>query len=246
MKQITSRQNPEIIAIAQLADAKQRYKQQRFVAEGARTVSTLLEHKTALIQLYATQELVAAAQKLAAEKVTLVSDHVMEKISQASTPSGILGVFQLPQLPAYAELTAGLVLANITDPGNMGTLIRSSAAFDARSVVVVGGTDPWSAKVVQASAGTIAQVKIFKWTWEELMAHKDDFTLCALTVYGGKKLEVLKAKKSLLVVGNEASGIPEAWIKDCDQMITLPTSKSVESLNAAVAGSIALYLMFQQ
>lgn len=246
MKNITSRQNAEIIAVAALANSKERYKQERYVAEGARTIATLLENSAHLIQLYVTEELVDVAHSLTSDKITLVAHHVMEKISQASTPSGMVGIFQLPPKLSPTALTPGLVLASISDPGNMGTLIRSCAAFNGQSVVVIGGTDPWSSKVVQASAGTIAPMKIFQWDWHELMAHKGDHALCALIVYGGKKPEEIDAKKSLLVVGNEASGIPEAWIQDCDQSITIPTINTVESLNAAVAGSIALYLMFQQ
>lgn len=246
MKQITSRQNPEISAVAALSDKHERYKQQRFVAEGLRTLSTLIENNAQLEQLYTVAHMAKIAQQLADTNVTLVSDHVMEKMSQASTPSGILGVFRMPEQASAEMLSHGIVLANITDPGNMGTLIRSAVAFNCKSVVIIDGTDPWSSKVIQASAGAIAHITLFQWSWEELLECKANFKLAALVIQNGDHPDKIDAKKTLLIVGNEAEGIPGKWITQCDQLITLPTANTVESLNAAVAGSIALYAMFEK
>lgn len=172
----------------------------------------------------------------------MVSTSIMERISPSSTPSGILAVFPIPPKPAASQVGAGLVLAQVADPGNMGTLIRSCAAFGYRSVVVVGGCDPFSPKVIQATAGSIAHVTIFRWSWSELLAHKGDLSLCALVAQGGKSPKEVPLLQTLLVVGNEAHGISSEWITDCDAAITLPMCGEIESLNAAVAGSIALYI----
>lgn len=243
MNEITSRQNPEIIAVAALADAKARIAQKRFIAEGTRTVATLIASPIKLIQLYVTDKMLGAAYGLTSEDaITLVPDSVMEKISQASTPSGIVGVFALPEDPKPDQLTAGLVLARIADPGNMGTLMRTCAALNIKSVVVVEGADSWSPKVVQASAGTIGNVHIFRWSWQQLVENKGKHELCALTVTGGKNPQEIDTKNSLIVVGSEAEGIPAAWLADCEQCMTLPMPGKVESLNAAIAASIALYV----
>lgn len=115
-----------------------------------------------------------------------------------------------------------------------------------KNVIIVQGCDPWSPKVIQASAGTIALVSIIQCSWEELIAKKGSTKLCALVVKDGYKPEDLDLKKSLLVVGNEAQGLPEAWIGQCEQKMTIPMPGNTESLNAAVAGSIALYLCCNQ
>jgi RNA methyltransferase, TrmH family len=243
MKTITSRFNDEIKEVAALGQAKERKKLKQFIAEGLRTCSTLINSPIELVQLYVTEEMYPSIKHLVHENdVTLVSPHVLEKMSQATTPSGILGVFTIPKPENPGPLKPGMVLARIADPGNMGTLIRTCAALDVQSVVIVEGTDPWSPKVVQASAGTIGNVTISSLRWDEVCAHKGALKLCALVTTGGKKAEDIDASTSLLVVGNEAEGIPMPWLANCDTKVTISMPGNAESLNAAVAGSIALYV----
>jgi TrmH family RNA methyltransferase len=242
MKQIISRQNPEITAVAALADAKGRATHGMFIAEGTRTCSALLDSSMKLVQLYALENLEKEALKIAhPNKITLVNQGVIEKISQATTPSGIVGVFYIPKQFHASQLTSGLVMARVSDPGNMGSLIRTCAALKIKSVVIVEGADVWSPKVIQATAGTIGLVNIYRMTWQDLVAHKGTLHLSALVTTGGKKPADVSAKDLLLVVGSEAHGIPQEWLADCDTQLTLPMPGNVESLNAAVAGSIALY-----
>ena len=244
MKTITSRLNKEIKLVHSLRNTKSRKKHNAFIAEGVRTVATLVKANQTLQQLYVTQHQLKAAEKLVvSNNITLVDAHVMEKISTATTPSGIVGVFEIPAQPSTKQLNAGLVIARIHDPGNMGTLIRSTAAFSFNTVVVIEGVDPWSPKVVQASAGAIGCINLFRLSWDELLQNKKDLNLCALVVKHGKKPEELNFKESLLVVGSEAHGLPVEWIKQCKQKLTLPMPGKTESLNAAVAGSVALYTM---
>ncbi len=244
MRTINSRQNPRIKALAALKKPKGRRDQEKFLAEGLRVVSAMVEAGWQPLELLVTEASLKKAQNLVPEKlITLVTQPVMEKLSQSSTPSGMLAVFKLPKKPKTEKLGPGIVLAQIADPGNMGTLIRTTAAMGFNSVVVVEGADPWSHKVVQASAGALAQVSLFCWSWEKLLKNKGDKELVALVTIGGQAPEKLKNKNCLLIVGNEAHGIPPEWIKTCDKKITLPISNKVESLNAAVAGSIALFLI---
>jgi len=248
MKQIKSRQNPEIKSTYALRKSEERKKQKAFIAEGERACITLIQSQAQPRALYVTEKNLGRISPYVDEKdIRLVTSPVMEKVSQATTPSGILGVFEMPLAPSIDKLNAGIVLTNISDPGNMGTLIRTCAAMDAQSIVIVGGTDPWSFKVVQATAGYIVNTHLFQWSWNELTANtkKKGLLLAALVPSGGKKSDVLKKEETLLVVGGEAHGIPEGWLADCNEFITLTMPGKIESLNVAVAGSIALYLLFQ-
>jgi len=245
MRNITSLDNQEIKNIAALKDAKERYAQEKFVAEGVRTISTILKGNIKLSALYVIEKLFTQALEIAAaDKIIIISERVMDKISQTTSPSGILAVFEMPKNPSPELLTPGLVLANISDPGNMGTLMRTAAALDIKSVVVVDGTDPFGPKVVQASAGTIAQLNVFTWQWHELIHNKGTLTLHALVVSNGKKPETVDKKSALLVIGNEAHGIDKNWIADCTDQVTIPMPGNTESLNAAIAGSITAYEVF--
>ncbi len=247
MKHITSPDNPQVKLINELKFSKGRTKHQLFIAEGLRTCMTFLKAHYVLYQLYLTQEAYQHNKSFLAEHehyITIVSHELMKKLSTAHTPSGILGVFHIPLSPSPEALGSGLVLAQVSDPGNMGTLIRTAAACGSLSVVIVDGCDPWSPKVVQASAGSHAFVKIFTFSWEELVAHKHNLKLCALVVSGGKSPKELTFENTLLVVGSEAHGIPHQWLAQCDEFLTLPMQGATESLNAAIAGSIALYYAF--
>lgn len=249
IKQITSLDNSLIKRVVDLHEKKGRTLHRQCVVEGLRANETFIKAGLNLSHLFVTQQALeheGVAQLCPEEKLILVTFAVMKKISLTSTPSGIVGVFYLPQAPAATELQAGLVLAQIQDPGNMGTLIRTSVALGRKSVVIVEGVDPWSPKVIQASAGTVALAQLFLWSWQELLANKGPLSLCALVVKQGKAPSELSLNDSLLVVGNEAHGLPQAWQQDCDTLLTLPMPGGAESLNAAVAGSIALYCAWEQ
>ncbi len=176
--------------------------------------------------------------------ITEVSDAIMKKMSAATTPSGILGVFPLPGQPNPQQISAGIVLAGIADPGNMGTLIRTCAAFGKRSIVIIAGCDPYSPKVMQSSAGTLARMTIFQWSWQELLNYKGSLELLCLVPEGGSTPSQITTAESLIVIGSEAHGIRSEWVATCDRKVTIPMPGGTESLNAAIAGAIGLYALW--
>ncbi len=243
MKVIISPHNKEIRAIQKLQTKKSRAEQGKFLAEGFRTCQTIIQSKKIkLIQLYCVEESSEVAKQLTSISfITLISDEAMKKISPVETPSGIVGVFNLPSKPPLEKISEGIVLAQVSDPGNAGTLIRTAAAMAYETVVVIEGCDIWAPKVVQASAGAIAKQNIFELSWNELLNNKKDLKLAALIVSGGRTPK--HSKGFLIVIGNEAHGIPQEWSSQCDEKITLEMPGKTESLNAGVAGSIAMYLL---
>lgn len=246
MNQIQSIHNKLIKTIATLQSKKGRVEQNQFIAEGIRTCQTLLESPLQFINLYTTEKMISEAKKIVDEKyMIVVSDAIMKKLSPSTTPSGVLGAFSIPVTKISSTLRPGLVLAHITDPGNMGTLIRSAIAFGFTQIIIIEGCDPWSPKVVQATAGTIGFANIIQTSWEDLKNHTHRPPLTALVPTGGTIVNKAQ-KNTLLIVGNEAHGIPTPWLKECDYLITLPMPGKIESLNAAIAGSIALYLSISQ
>lgn len=226
--------------LKKLHTAKGRKEAQFFIAEGIRTVMSFIENGFEPAEIYATDK--AVHQTNLPLDYTAISEDDMNRISPSTTPPGILAVFPIPENPAPEKLSSGIVLAEISDPGNMGTLIRSCAAFGFKSVVVIEGCDPFSPKVIQATAGNLPLISLFQWTWQELLTYKKDLTLCALEAKNGKSSDQLDLSNTLLVVGNEAHGISQEQLSKCNSLLTLPIASGVESLNAAVAGSIALFL----
>ena len=248
--EISSVQNETIKQIVQLHSAKGRTQHRQFIAQGLRVCTTLAQSNIKLVHTYATKEMLADAQSIASHTpITLVTDAVMRKISTSTTPAGIICIFDIPSIPAWDMLiTPGLVLVGLSDPGNIGTLIRTAAALAIKTIILIETADVWNPKVIQASAGTIGMVNIVTCTWQELIAHTRNkkISLSALVVRDGKKPQDIKNKNTLLVVGSEAHGLTAEQQADCDQLITLPMPGGTESLNAAIAGSIALYLLVSQ
>lgn len=245
MKSISSISNDMIKEIKKLQDPKKRKESGVCLVEGIRAFTSFLESRYKLKHVFITRKWIEIIDPLVDDdNLVMVSEEVMNQISQASTPSGIVGVFNIPDLRVPQEFPAGIVLAQIQDPGNMGTLIRTAVACNVPAIFVVESTDPWSHKSIQASAGTIAHATLYILSWKELVAKKGARKLSAFVVMGGDQPQQAQLTNNLLVIGNEANGLPAAWQADCEQKITLSMPGNAESLNAAVAGSIALYIAY--
>lgn len=244
IKLISSADNALVKKALKYKEPRNRDQLQRCLVEGVRAVETFLSSSYTINRLYISQKNLGWAQQhCPQEAIVLVTDQLMQKLSSTVSPSGIIGLFDIPEPHPLSELQSGLVLANIQDPGNMGTLIRTATALN-QCVVIIEGVNPYNPKVIQSSAGTIAHAKLFKMSWEELIGQKRDLQLAGLVVQGGLPIQQIDSQRSrLLVIGNEAHGLPDVWEQQCDEKITLPMPGNTESLNAAVAGSIALYFL---
>jgi RNA methyltransferase, TrmH family len=231
--------HPLIRQLARLDDARERREQGLFLAEGRRIIDGFLQAGGQPVHL-----LVREGEALPPSwpAATTISAKAAQRLTSLSTASGYVAAFALPTAAAVRPERGGLVLADIADPGNAGTLIRSAAAFGYAQVIVSGGVDPWSPKVVQASAGALAQVAIHRGIEPQELAGA---TCCALVVSGGSAPTALPRQPRWLVVGGEAHGVPPAWLAVCREQLTLPMPGGTESLNAAVAGSIAAYVLAQ-
>lgn len=242
MKTITSLQNESIKHAVKLQESGYRKSQGQFVAQGYTTCSTLIKAGYQPIAQYLTHPFyLRHADEFDVEDIVIVSNQLIDKVSTANTPSGIVVVFAIPKA-TFTPTSNSLVLYNIQDPGNMGTIIRSAAAMNIENIFSIGGCDPYSPKVIQATAGTIALVNMIQIDWNSFLAQHADIKTCALVVHDGLPPKDIDLAKSILILGNEGQGLPEDVVAACSQKLTIPMPGKTESLNAAVAGSIALYL----
>lgn len=240
-KQITSTQNELVKHIVQLQLKPYRIAHQEFIAQGTRTCETLFASKKyALKQCLVTQDY-EKVQLFPQDTIIQVSDDVMRKINPSTTPSGIVCVFAMPQSAKLPKQGPGLICANMTDPGNVGTILRTAASMNITNIIMVDGVDVYHPKVVQAAAGTHGLLNIVCASWTDIT--RAELPLCALVVSGGTDANAMEFTNQFLVIGNEAHGLPQAWQQECQEKITIPMPGNTESLNAAIAGSIALYLM---
>jgi TrmH family RNA methyltransferase len=245
MRILTSRTHPEIKRVVSLHTVPGRSEYGLFIAEGFRTCSTLVDGGMKPIACYITPNIIIENFSFIKQTpVTQVPPGLMEKMSTATTPSGFLCLFKIPYNPDPSDLRPGLLIINLSDPGNMGTLIRSAAAFGIKRITHINTVDIWNPKVVQASVGTSAYVSFHKVGISDIRTYKGDRKFYALVAQDGEDPCKVNTHKDFLVVGGEAYGIPDDFLEICDERITLPMTPMVESLNAAVAGSIALYISF--
>ncbi len=175
----------------------------------------------------------------------IVGDRVAKRLSGVETPSGIvaIGRRRLDDLETLLERRGPvLVLAGLSDPGNAGTLLRSAEAFGAAGVVFgPDGVDPYHPKVVRAAMGAIFRVPLAEATPQTLAeaVRGGQRTIAGLSSSGTLDVSALPAD-AVLVVGQERRGLGP-WRTICDREFRISMRPPAESLNAGVAGSIALH-----
>jgi TrmH family RNA methyltransferase len=179
-------------------------------------------------------------------RVWSVSERVLRALAETETPQGVVAVAELPPPPSGA-LPPGLVLVldGLADPGNLGTALRSAAAFGATACLVgPGSVDPWNGKALRAAAGATFRLRPrpvadLAEACASLLAA--GFALYGLVPRGGLPLpEAELPLRTALVVGNEARGLSDAVRERC-QPLTIPMPGGLESLNAGVAAAVAAY-----
>jgi TrmH family RNA methyltransferase len=184
-------------------------------------------------------------------EVLLLPDDVFLSAVRTETPQGVAALVKLR--PARIEdlleqagtdmLLAGV--AGLQDPGNLGTVIRSAEAFGARAVLLGEKTvSPFNAKAVRASAGSLFREPLLRVKMAEIipLLKQHGMRVLATSSHKGKPLhEADFTGSAMIVVGNEGAGVPQEVLALADELVTIPHSARVESLNAGIAASILLY-----
>jgi TrmH family RNA methyltransferase len=235
----------------ELAEKKGRLEAGAFIVEGDKAIRQVIAgHAEAIIEILAADEPPHIYRDY---PVRLVTESQFRYISSNQTPQGILAVVRLPADVYTASLPADtgdkiLLLEDIQDPGNTGTLIRTAAAFSFDGVIMTeNGTDPFSPKCVQSTAGSILSVWLRR-TKDYLKLAQElknkNHTLLAADLAGNAGPEVLRGRKKLLLaLGNEAAGISKPLLDMADYCLRIPVDREkAESLNVAACGAILMYL----
>jgi len=260
--ELTSLQSPRVRTGRRLARRAQRAKERLFLAEGPQAVREAVAHGGAetVVEVYTTEEAaerhpeIVAAARDARVTVLTATGEVVAAICETVTPQGMVALCRFVDVP-FAEVLAGrpklvAVLANVRDPGNAGTVLRTADAAGADAVVLTDASvDPYNPKAVRASVGSLfhlpvavgvpvaeavgrlraagARVLAADGAGErDLDAELDEGTLAGPTAW---------------VFGNEAWGLPEATRALTDEVVRVPIHGRAESLNLATAAAVCLY-----
>jgi TrmH family RNA methyltransferase len=225
---ITSPNNETLKDVRKLAGRRWRDKLQRFVAEGEDLVAAADAAGWAPVA-----RLVAAGSGLQGEEV---APHLLADLSSLGSGTRVIGVYD--QRYASDLGRRCVALWGVKDPGNVGTVLRAALAFGASSVALgPGSADPFGPKAVRASMGAVFAVPVRRVRGvQELPAPR-----VALVAREGAPLDELQAAPATLVVGAEREGVPADVLAACDAVAHIPIAGDAESLNAAMAATVALY-----
>lgn len=250
MQTIHSKDNPKFKAVsALLRSKKDRQKASAFVMEGVRALSVLTDGSGCaayqLKEVWVSSDSPEQAEPFKVP-VYLIPHDMMEQLSDCRTSQGILGVVHYTPEPLSINPAQGnyLLLDGLADPGNMGTLIRSAAAFGFDGIFLHGDcVELFNPKTVRATMGALPFSRVWK-TGPELFQTLETlgYDLISTVVSGGDNLHTMEfGPKNVLIIGNEAHGVSPAVQNQASRHLSIPMSGKVESLNAAVAGSICMF-----
>lgn len=235
----TSTQNEKIKNLRKLNNKKYRDENSLFLIEGEHLV--LEAYKNGYLKELLLEENTNLNINVPTSYLT---KNVMKFISELDNPSNIMGV--CTKLVEQEELgNKILVLDNVQDPGNLGTIIRSAVAFNIDTIILSDDTvDLYNSKVIRASQGMIFKINIVRQSLLEVIPNlkKQGYKIYTTNVKNGKSLKnVEKVSKFAIIMGNEGLGVKESISSLADDFLYIDMAKDCESLNVAVAASIILY-----
>jgi TrmH family RNA methyltransferase len=248
--------------MARLRIRRTREREGLVLLEGPRVVQTALEAgarlRFVLVSEGTAHGPAAVLARLQGVACLEVTEDELRRHADTENPQGVLAVAEEPAPVELSALYAAaahadprptglplLVLDALQDPGNMGTLIRTAAAFGAAGVVVLDGSvDPWSPKVVRSSAGEGFRIPIVRMRWAAFdEARRAEGLPLVLADARGEDVRTAALAGGALLVGNEGAGPRAEAVAAADRLVALPLAGGVESLNAAVAGSVLLWML---
>lgn len=251
---ITSVNNSQIKAIKQLlTKAKERRKQGLYVVEGLKMFEEAFDEeliiKTYVSESFFKNKTVEEAEVFQALDYEILSDSLFKNISDTVTPQGIMGIVKSQEYDIMdllrGEDTFLLILEDIRDPGNLGTMVRTAEAAGVTGIIMNSScVDLYNPKVIRSTMGSIFRLPVY--ITENLTDTLMEIKSKKITIYAahldGKPYgnQIFNGKIAILI-GNEANGLSQENSKMTDKKIKIPMKGKVESLNAAVASSILMY-----
>jgi TrmH family RNA methyltransferase len=259
---ITSKENSTIKHLRSFSDSKQRKKDKAFLIEGIKMVEEALRDKAGVKMVVASPSLtqhhgkgvLKLAEKQSVE-VLWISEKLLDSVSESKTPQPVMAAVEIREHSEEGLLAnpSGLIVIchQLQDPGNLGTIIRTSEAVGASGVAITPNTvDPYNAKTVRASMGSILRMPVVRVGEVSTFIKKcrqKGYQTMALVLNGEKThFEIDLRKPTVVILGQEGSGLPEEILKDVDLRIRIPMAETTDSLNVATSAAVFLYEALRQ
>lgn len=255
VKIITSAQNPEVKHLLQLKEkSRYRVKEGKFIIEGKRELSLALKGGYTIDSLYYYPEFFSEREARSLEryhiKITEISQSVFEKLAHRSSTEGVIAVGRAKQhlLENLSFINPNpliLVAEALEKPGNIGALLRTADAANVDAVIIANPkTDLYNPNIIRSSVGCVFTNQIAIGKTQEInhfLKNNDIGILCASLEDSVPYNSVDMKKPTAIVVGTEATGLSDAWLKFSDYNIKIPMQGQIDSMNVSVAAGILIF-----
>ena len=251
---ITSKDNEFIKHLKKLKEKKYREEYSEFIVEGIKMIQEAIDEGSEIKHIIICDDCKTQGSfsseflyEIAKYNCVYVTEKIFSGITDVMNPQGILAVIDKKNKSDDIDYNSNLflILDDIQDPGNMGTILRTADSINLKQIIVSKGTaDCYNPKVVRSTMGAIFRVNVIE--YEDLKKIIKEMKKRKIKVYAtdlatNKSIYDADYKKSAIVIGNEANGVSKEILELADEKIKIPMTGKTESLNAAVATGIILY-----
>ena len=259
MQTITSKDNELIKHIRKLKDKKYRDESNEYVVEGVKLVEEAVKENAKIKQIIVCEDTTRTYEipthimlEIARYECISVSNKIFNIITQVTNPQGIMAIIEKNAQDAKIDYTQDIivVLDDVQDPGNLGTILRTVDSIGLNQIIVSKGTaDAFNSKVVRSTMGAIFRIKIIEvenlaQAIKEMRKHH--FKLMVTSLQTKNSIYDIDFYKKIIVIGNEANGVSKEIQDMADEKAKIPMLGRTESLNASVAAGVVMYEYVRQ
>lgn len=255
MHSIKKLSNNKIKEIKKLHQKKYRDEKGLFIVEGQKALEEIINSKTEIIEIFALKPNINNSESQftagSSQNITYISEDEMKKISTTSSVCEILTIAKKKTylIQQIADGNNLILLDSVSDPGNLGTIIRSSAAFNTDGIILYGNcTELYSPKVIRSATGNFFKTPIININnIKDLKKYFPEHKLIATALQKADTISFKEAaliNKKIIMFGSEANGLSKELTEISDENILINMKSDVESLNLSVSASIILYELY--
>ncbi|MCK5811760.1 MAG: RNA methyltransferase [Clostridiales bacterium] len=252
MQRIESLSNAKLKRLKSLHRKKVRDDLNLFLVEGKKVIKEALLSSFSISEIFFTNSFLEEESDFLNDFFKLdqisyvIRDNLFEKLTNTKTPQGIIAIIEKKEFDVKSIIESGkslLLLDKVSDPGNVGTIIRTAEAFSfGCCFYTAGSADLYNEKVIRSTMGSIFRIPYVKFSDEVYQLLIDnDYQFIGLDIHGNNSNLDKLTRKSVIIIGNEANGLSDEIKNICNHLLKINMAGETESLNAAIASAIIMY-----
>lgn len=259
MQVITSKDNEQIKQIKKLKDKKYRDENKKYLVEGTRLIEDAIQEKADIDTIIICEECIKKETleskllyEIAKYNCIYVNKTIFDSITDVKNPQGVMAVMNQKEKQTKIDYKQDVIviLDNIQDPGNMGTILRTVDSVGLNQIIISkNSADVYNTKVIRSTMGAIFRINIIEsddLTKTLKTVQKNGFTVMTTDLHAQESIYDIEYSKTAIIIGNEANGVSKELLQIADKRIKIPMLGKTESLNASVATGIILYEYVRQ